>query len=284
VATVVISCTSSTTPDVACGPDHVATTNWDVVATTNDEAAYFWAAADPIPASAYGSGVVATAVVVQESPIGADTQQAAMAASAVAAAVGNYFPNGCATATADQNIVTFTLANCTGPLGLSASSGTITATITTGNNQVQVQLAGNGISANGATINLSTMGTISLGANGQKTLQGNSQSTGAGPYGNSFSHLGAYTLVWPTSSGCGTINAQFSGVGSGAYSGAGTGTYYGTTTRITNYVACAGKCPQSGTTTSAFTGQTVTLTFNGSSNAQCTSSTGDSATIPLHCG
>jgi hypothetical protein len=203
------------------------------------------------------------------------TPEAVTAANAVAAAVGNYYPNGCATASANQNVVTFTLNNCTGPLGLVASTGTITATVTTGSNQVQIQLAGNGVTANGAIINLSTTSTVSLAANGQKTLQGNSQSTGTGPNGNSTAHVGSYTLVWPTGNGCGTINGQFSGVG--------TGTYSGTTTQINNWVVCAGKCPQSGTTTSSYSGGSVTLTFNGSNTAQCTSTIGTAASVPLHC-
>jgi hypothetical protein len=48
-------------------------------------------------------------------------------------------------------------------------------------------------------------------------------------------------------------------------------------------VACANECPQSGTTTSSFNGGTVTLTFNGSNNAQCSASNGTSASVPLSC-
>jgi hypothetical protein len=264
-----LACTSSTTttPALTCGPNGVATTNWDVVAVTDYEAAWYWAAADPIPPSLYtfALGGMATA-----------PPQVVNAASAVAAAVSTYYPNGCATATATANVVTFVLNNCSGPLGLVNSSGMITATFSaTGNGQIQIQLAGSRVTANGATLDLATTGTVSVGANGQKTLTVSSMSSGTGAYGNSVAHVGMYTLVWPTGTNCGTINGTLSGVGTGGYSG--------TTTQINNYVACAGACPQSGSATSSFNGGTVMLTFNGSNNAQCTASNGTSAGIALHC-
>ncbi|HXN34413.1 MAG TPA: hypothetical protein VN894_21270 [Polyangiaceae bacterium] len=265
---VLLACTSTTSsPVVACGPDDVATTNWDVVVVTNYEAAWYYASLDAVPLGFYtvASVPVADATLV----VSADG-----AATAVAAAVGQYFPNGCATATASGNVTTFTLNNCTGPLGLVRSTGTVTATFTLASNAIQIQLAGNKISANGATVNLATTGTLTA-ANGQKTLQANSATTGTGPDGNGVAHSGTYTLVWPTGDGCATINGTLSGIGTGAYAG--------TSTQITNYVACAGKCPQSGTATSSFNGGTATLTFNGSSNAQCSASNGTSASVPLHC-
>ena len=48
-AMAVASCTStSSAPVVACGPDNVATTNADVVAAVNAEAASYYASLDPI--------------------------------------------------------------------------------------------------------------------------------------------------------------------------------------------------------------------------------------------
>jgi hypothetical protein len=251
------ACTSNTSsPVVACGPDAVAVTNWDVVAVTNYEAAWYYASLDAIP-------------------VGLFTSTGAAVAGAVAAAEGRYFQNGCATATASGNVVTFVLHNCSGPLGLVNSSGTVTATLTPVNNTVQIQLAGNNVSANGATVNLATSGTLTVAANGQKLLQATSQSTGTGPLGNSATHMGTYTLVWPTGTGCATLNGTMSGFLSG--------TFAGTTSQITNYVACTNQCPKSGTVRSAFTGGSTTLTFNGSTNAQCNASNGTSASVPLNC-
>jgi hypothetical protein len=197
------------------------------------------------------------------------------AASAVAASVDRYFPNGCATATASGNVVTFKLNDCTGPLGLLATSGTVTATLNVVGNSVHVQLSGSNVSANGATLNLATTGILTATASGQKTLQANSQTSGTGPGGNNIMRTGMYTLVWPTGTGCATLNGTLSGIGAGVYAG--------TSTQITNYVTCTNKCPQSGMTVSSFNGGSVTLLFNGTTNAQCTSSLGTSALLPLSC-
>jgi hypothetical protein len=260
------ACSTSTTasPVVACGPDNVATTNWDVVAVNDYEASWYYASVDAIPVAFYDGGLL---------DAGAAAPSSTAAASAVAAAVGTYFPNGCATASASGNVVTFMLHNCTGPLDLIAATGTVTATLTLGVGMVGVQLAGNNISANGATINLSTSGTL-IASNGQKTLTSNTSTTGTGPNGNSASHSGMYMIVWTPGSGCATINGTLNGAGSGGNV---------TSTQITNYVTCANKCPQSGTSVSSFNGGSVTLTFNGTSSAQCAASNGTSATVPLRC-
>jgi hypothetical protein len=266
----VAACTSTTTtfPVVVCGPDNVATTNVDVIAATNAEAAWYYATLDPI---------VFGGPIVTDAPIGTDTNPSSAsnaAARAVAAAVDRYFPNGCATATASGNVVTFILDGCSGPLGLLGSTGTFTATLNVEDGTVQTRVAGNNLRASGGIVNLSTSGTFTV-SKGQKTLQATSQSTGTGPNGNSITHMGMYTLVWPTGTGCATINGLFSGIGPGTYSG--------TNTQITNYVTCTSKCPQSGMAVGSFNGGSVTLTFGGSDIAQCSASNGTSASIPLNC-
>jgi hypothetical protein len=274
----IAACTSTTSsPVVACGPDNVAVMNWDVVAVTNYEAAWYYGSLDAIPVGFYAVTLadLGGAAHPDAGSAATPTVGGTAAASAVAAAVGRYFPGGCATATASGNVVTFMLHNCSGPLGLVGSTGTITATLTPVNRTIQIQLAGNNISANGATLNLATSATLAVGANGQKLLQASSQSTGTGPGGNSLTHMGTYSLVWPTGAGCATIN--------GTMSGFGTGQYGGTTSQITNLVVCTNKCPQSGTAKSSFNGGTTTLTFNGSMSAQCSASNGTSGSVPLNC-
>jgi hypothetical protein len=271
-----VACTSTTaSPVVACGPDDVAVTNAEVVAATNYEAAWYYGALDPVPLGFYAVADVSVGTDADPADAGVIAPASTTAATAVAAAVGHYFPNGCATATASGNVVTFKLNDCSGPLGLVGSTGTITATLNIVSNSVQIQLAGTNISANGATVNLATSGTLTATAGGQKTLNANSQTSGTGPGGNNIMHTGMYSLVWPTGTGCATLNGSLSGIGSGTYSG--------TSTKITNYVTCTNKCPQSGTTVSSFNGGSVTLSFNGSTDAQCTSSIGTSASIPLNC-
>ena len=272
-----VACTSTTSSPVArVRPGQCGGHDAEIVAATNYEAAWYYGVLDPVPLGFYtvadvtvpegalshardlrpGSAVPMVPVPTVPVPVapvdagvlaplveaGVATASSAAAASAVAASVGHYFPNGCATASASGNVVTFKLNDCTGPLGLVGSTGTVTATLNVVGNSVQVQLAGNNISANGATVNLSTSGTLTATASGQKTLQASSQTGGTGPDGNNIMHSGMYTLVWPTGTGCATINGTLTGSGTSA----------GTTTQITNYVACTNKCPQSGMTVSSF--------------------------------
>jgi hypothetical protein len=268
------------TSQPACGPDNAATTTADWVYATNVEAGLYFAAVDPV-----GSGFFTFASIEAVS-----TPQASMAATAVAQAAGTNFPNGCATATANQNAVTFNLNNCSGPLGITNLTGTVTATLNaTGNGQLLTQLTGTNVTTNGATLDLNTSGVATVDANGQKTLNATSMSTGTGPNGNSIAHAGSYTVVWPTSPGCATINAAFVGglasaLEAGALDASSLAEASGvTTTTVTDYVACNNMCPQSGTSTTNLDGQAVTLTFNGSTTAECTSTTGQSAGLSIKC-
>jgi hypothetical protein len=259
--------TTTATPVVACGPDDVAVTNLDLVLVTDYEAGLYYAVVDPVPAILFdppSAGLLDAATAAASNA----------AASAVAAAVGKYFPNGCASASASGNVVTFKLDACNGPLDLARVTGTVTAVLEVRGNTVAVELAGNKISANGATIFLTTSATLT-GSNGQRTLVVNSQTTGTGPNGSNAAHTGMYMVAWATGSGCATIDGTLGGGGSGGNV---------TSTQITSFVSCAGKCPQSGSAVSSVSGDgTVAIAFDGSSSARCTASNGTSAVIPLQC-
>ena len=271
--------TSTSSPAFPCvnGQGNAATTTADWVYATNVEAGLYFAAVDPVvPALFTFARVQATA-----------TPQASNAATAVAQAASANFPNGCATATANQNVVTFNLNSCSGPLGIANLTGIVTATINAiGNGQVQTILTGTNLTSTGVTtLNLNTSATTTVSANGQKTLTATSMSTGRGPAGNSIAHGGTYTVAWPTSPNCATINATFVGTDADASTlDAAVAAEAGvTTTTITNYVTCTGMCAQSGTSTTALDGQSVTLTFNGSNTAQCSASNGQAASISIRC-
>jgi hypothetical protein len=258
-----------------CGAGNIATTSLDWVYAANLEAGLYFAAIDP--------SIFTFAGTVDATP------QATIATTAVAQAVGMNFPGGCAIAIADENAVTFNFNDCSGPLGITNLSGIVVATInTTGDGQVQTQLTGTHITSNGAIFDLNTSGIATVTANGQKTLTATSMSTGKGPNGNSIAHSGSFTVVWPTSPSCATIDAAFFG-GLPAASTTDvssldvTDAAGVTTTTIHDYVACTGTCPQSGTTTSSLNGQSVTLTFTGFNTAECTAPNGQGG-LPLKCG
>jgi hypothetical protein len=262
------ACTNNNITPVVCGPDSFATSTADLVFVTNYEAGLYFAAVDPVPVSLFAFGVAGAA---------ATTPQAVTAANAVAMSVGNNFPNGCATATTNQNVVTFHFANCSGPFDITNLTGTVVATLTTpGNGTIQAQLTGNNLATNGATINMSTSGTATVSGSGQKTVVATSMSTGTGPNGNSLVHGGSYTVVWPTGTNCGTINASLTGTNMDVVTS-------GANTTIMNYVTCNGMCPQSGTSTTTANGQSVTLTFTGTSTAVCSASNGQTAGVLLRC-
>jgi hypothetical protein len=262
-------CTNNNTAaPVACGPDSFATTTADLVFVTNLEAGLYFATVDPIPASLF-TFVKAPA---------ASTPQAVAAANAVVGAAGNNFGNGCAKASANQNVVTFTFTNCSGPFDITNMSGTVTATLTaTGDGTIQAQLVGNSITSDSGTFNLNTTGTATVAANGQKTVVATSMTTGNGPNGNSIVRGGSYTVLWPTGTNCATINANFTGTNKAAVPSG------GATTTIMNYVTCRNQCAQSGTSTTSASGQVVTLTYSGTSFAQCNASNGQSASVQLQC-
>ena len=220
---------------LAADPDQVAPSASDVVAVTVAEAAFYF----------------------------------------VAAAAGN-FADGCATITDVGNVVTFELDDCSGPLGLAHATGTVTANlIDKGGGATLVQLSGDGIQANGGTYTLNTSGMLTIAPDGGRMLQATSMSNGTGPDGTSVDHSGIFTLAWSSGASCGTINASFSGVGTGSFGGA--------NAIIVNYVACTGACPASGTAISDFDGGSVTLAFNGNNYALCSATDGTSAGLPLQC-
>ena len=112
----IASCTNGTiAPVVACGPDNVATTAYDVSFVTTYESGFYYAAVDPVAATYYAFTAL--------HPDAAPTQESVAAASAAAAAAGNYYASGCFVATANQNVVTYVLTNCTGLSGWLAPAG-----------------------------------------------------------------------------------------------------------------------------------------------------------------
>jgi hypothetical protein len=267
-----VACNDNSSTPSPCGPDNVATTTADRVYATNVESGLYFASVDPVP---FGLFTFTSLDVASATP------QATTAATAVVKAASTNFPNGCSTATAAQNVVTFKLNNCSGPLGITNLSGVVTATINlTGNGEVQTQLSGTNITSNGSSFVLNSSSVTTLNAGGQKVLTATSTSTGTGPDGNGIGHGGTYTMVWPTSTNqCATINGTFAGaILVDAAPDAG-----GTTTTITNYVACTGQCAPSGSSTTTAEGQTVILSFNGTTTAQCTASNGQNAGVAIQC-
>jgi hypothetical protein len=247
-----VSC-SAGDPGTGCGPDEVAAIASDVVVVTNDEAALYFAVADPL------------------SPDESD-----VSAAPVAAAAATYFPGACAAVTADGNVATIQLDDCSGPLGLTHATGTVTAKILAdGAGQLLIQLSGDSVSANGGVYTLNTSAVLTAASDGQKTLLASSMSNGQGADGNSVDHAGSFALVWSANTSCATLNANFSSITTGEYGSA--------NMAIVDYVACTGGCPRSGTVANSFNGGSVTLVYDGAPYAFCSASNGRSAALAIEC-
>ena len=167
----------------------------DDVAVTDSEAGLAWAAADT---AAVG---VLDVTVGTQAVSGSSVAQAAASAARMA-----FSPSGCVNATASGNVVTYVLNACAGPLGIVGASGTFTSTLTPGPQGLQVQLAARSLRINGAVIDVQTQGAVtSSGGGSSRMFQATTMSSGTGPYGNSTSRTGSYTLAWQTGSTCGTV-------------------------------------------------------------------------------
>ena len=154
--------------------------------------------------------------------------------------------------------------------------GTITATVTVDARGLHVELDGSNVAAAGAKLQLKSSGTASVSADLRtKSLQIDTSGSGTGPLGNDVTRTGSYTLSWQGgASGCATINGDLTGVGTRSDTAS---------IAIDGYQRCQGQCAHSGTVTSTFPGGTVTLSYDGTSTAQCTSSAGGSLTFTVPC-
>ena len=205
---------------------------------------------------------------------GTETSSSTMQAASNAAtqAKVQWVPSSCVTATQQTNVVTYVLDDCTGPYGLVHVSGTVVVTYTVDSAGVHAHAVANGLSVNGATLDLDSQALYTV-SSGQKTLTVTTVGSGVGALGNSIARNGSYTLSWNTS--CARLDGSWSTViGGNTWS-----------TSVAGYAQCNDHCPTAGTLThtGGLSRVTVTVTFDGSATAQWSTSRGRSGTIALLC-
>lgn len=199
--------------------------------------------------------------------------------SAAATAAGTqartfWQPAGCVTSTQQNNIVTYTLADCTGPYGLVHVTGTVVVTYTVDAAGVHADAVANGLRVNGATMNLQSTATYTVNGTAKKLVVMTGGS-GVGAFGNDITRKGSYTLAWDDASQCGSLDGAWSTqIGADLWS-----------TSISNFAVCKAHCPSSGTLThtGGISKVTATVTFDGSADAKWSTSRGRSGTIALFC-
>jgi hypothetical protein len=183
-------------------------------------------------------------------------------------------PSTCVTATQTNNVVSYALANCTGPYGLVHVTGTVVATYTADSNGIHAAIVTNGLQINGATMSASSSADYTVNGSAKKLVVSTSGS-GTGAWGNTISRNGGYTLTWNDASQCGSLDGSWSTmIDSATWS-----------TSISHYAQCKDHCPSSGVLshTGGISGTTWTVSFDGSAQAKWASSRGRSGTIGLFC-
>jgi hypothetical protein len=183
-------------------------------------------------------------------------------------------PAACVSATAQLNVVTYQLSNCTGPYGLVHVTGSVVVTYTKQADGIHAAASASALEVNGATMNLDSQATYTVTGSARKLVVA-TDGSGTGPRGTQITRHGSYTLGWDDASECASLDGAWStGIGSDTWS-----------TSIAGYAQCKGHCPTSGTLshTGGFSKVTVTVAFDGSGAARWSTSRGRSGTIALFC-
>ncbi len=195
------------------------------------------------------------------------------AAQAGASGVSAKLTAGCVDVNTNQNVVTYTLVNCSGPYGLLNLSGILTATYTVqstgGTNSLQVQLTSTALKVDKAAINVDSTAVVS-GTAQSHTATVNSKTTAVTARGNTITHSGNYTAGWDGT--CVSLSGNFS-TRSGIINGS---------TQVESYSRCMNACPKQGKVTFVGNFHIVTMTFDGSATAAITLD-GKSGNLKLLC-
>jgi hypothetical protein len=198
----------------------------------------------------------------------------AVAASGARTIIASFSPSGCATATANANVIALQLNGCTGPFGLNSATGTVTFTFTTVQNGVQIAASAQSLQVGGGNLTIDATG-VPTGSASSRALTVMTMGGGTGPGGSSVSRQGQYTITWRVGDTCASVNGTVA-----------TGTANSQSTSFQSLNACAQGCPRSGivTLTDPATSTTTTSSYNGTSTVGIDVSNGQMATGVLTCG
>jgi hypothetical protein len=196
-------------------------------------------------------------------------------AQRAASNAGNRFsPADCVTATASGATVTYQLNHCSGRRGRLDVTGTITVTFSELDGVVKIETAAQGLQLARGTFDVNATATCAVQADDRRLWTVTSNSSGTNLSGIAVSHSGNWTLLVDRATQCVELD----------------GTWIRTagsrerTTTITDLVRCDGHCPAAGGEIQVEGERgTLTVTFDGSSTATWTSSSGTSGTRTMAC-
>jgi hypothetical protein len=197
-------------------------------------------------------------------------------AATIAANISARWPGGCAVVTQAGADITVKYTDCTGPRGLVHVTGELDLTVTIpALATIAVHGSASGLQVNSATLDFDLDATYTTSGT-TSTLAVTANGSGTGPRGNSIDHNGNYTVTWDTASACRTIDGAWS---TDLTSAAATAERSNTV----NLSRCDSSCPTGSLTHKFLAGASLTITFDGSSTAQWSASTGASGSVPLLC-
>lgn len=185
----------------------------------------------------------------------------------------------CVTATRTGNAVDYVMNACTGRYGKVTVTGTVHVVYTANADcSVDAVASGTGIQVNKAIIDLDATAHYTKDANGLQKIVVSTHSKG-GNQNVQLDHSGDYTVT-RDSSDCRTLDGTWSTDWSASRGSATTSTV------ASGLEKCGDACPAAGGKVEhvGIYGRTLTVTFDGSSVAQWSSSRGKSGTVNLECG
>ncbi len=183
----------------------------------------------------------------------------------------------CASASSSGANMAIKYTDCTGPHGLVHVTGELDLAITiTAANQIQVVATASGLQVNKANLDVNATATYSVTPT-EHVLAVSTMGDGTGFLrGTNIDHQGNYTLSWDPTSQCGSIDGTWSTDFSNGSASA-------SRSNDVSLSDCAGGCPTGTLTHHFLLGETLTVTFDGTSVATWATSTGKSGTVNLAC-
>jgi hypothetical protein len=192
---------------------------------------------------------------------------------------GYYFmPAGCITITENSaaQSVTYAFNGCTGPLGLVALNGTVTATWQLAQDQLTVDFSAQNFQINRATIDSWQATAVVVASGNSRTMTWNATLSGTTGRGRKFERTNQKSISWTVGVACVSATGQSNGTILGV----------DLQTSVISWQRCADACPQAGSQIDVKdlgNGDSIDITYNGGDTAEM-SIDGHSIEIGLACG
>jgi hypothetical protein len=226
------------------------------------------------------SSLVAAPVFAITKPSELDTVDSATTVASLSRTV--FLPSGCATADRVGAVVTYTFADCSGPLGLLHLKGTIIATFSAGApGSVSVHVQSESLTLNDVPVEETADATISFSGS-TKITHWTGLFKGTTPRGFPVTHTATYDIQSDTSTSCIQID------GNASTTIRRDGADHGIKTSVTGYVRCGKRtaCPTSGTFVFSTLDDKIKLTVTvvPGGHIEITTPRGKVKDYPLACG